>query len=407
MTLESVRQYANILSVCEPSILSRSTGTLIQVDELAGILPRSIAKLELLRDAVIDIPAPVLNIYSGFRPTPLKRATALEQAIGTSCGIYYKDEGKTPSGTHKSNSAYLIAYLCARDGFRTIATETTGSWGVALALAAREFGVRCICFLDEVSNRKRKDLGRTLEDLDAEVVVVECDAATSDYLTLTANAAIQHVRERDDATYIFGSIFGYFIIPQSLIGLEAKAQLESLGKYPDVVIGSCGGGANFLGTCAPFLLDYLEGRADVVFLAAEAESAPIVSRGERGVFSVDQLGYYPPLRTYGLRTMGVEGAYVGGLGSRVVASAVADLHSRGIVKARTINCSEAIDAARLFHQTEGKWLALESSYTLAAAVRAAKLRESECLLLNISSGERDRHFFTDGWSSLEQGDAVD
>src|SRR6185295_16680070 len=166
--LESVRQYVNIQSACEPSILSRRTGTLIQLDELAKVLPMSIAELELLRDAVVDIPAPVLDIYSRFRPTPLKRAAALEKAIATSCEIYYKDEGKTPSGTHKSNSAYLIAYLCARDGFRTIATETTGSWGIALSLAAREFGIRCVCFIDNVSNRKRENLQPTLESLGAE-----------------------------------------------------------------------------------------------------------------------------------------------------------------------------------------------------------------------------------------------
>jgi tryptophan synthase beta chain len=393
MTIESVRQYVNIQSACEPSILSRRTGALIQLDELAKVLPRSIAELELLRDAVLDIPAPVLDIYSKFRPTPLKRAAALEKAIATSCEIYYKDEGKTPSGTHKSNSAYLIAYLCARDGFRTIATETTGSWGIALSLAAREFGIRCVCFIDEVSNQKREDLKPTLESLGAEVVVVECDGTTSDYLTLTANAAIQYVRQRSDATYIFGSIFGYFIIPQSLVGLEAKLQLGSLGKYPDIVIGSCGGGANFLGTCAPFLLDYLQGRSNVAFIAAEAESAPIVSGGRHGAFSVDELAYYPPLRTCGLPTMGVDGEYIGGLGSRVVASAVAEFHAQGIVEAMTISHQEAIETARLFHQTEGEWVALESSYTLAAAVCKAKSTVSKCLLLNISSGERDKHFF--------------
>lgn len=393
MALESVRQYVNIQSACEPSILSRGSGSSIQLDELARVLPRSIAEFELLRDSHVDIPAPVLKIYSRFRPTPLKRAAVLEQAIGTSCEIYYKDEGQTPSGTHKSNSAYLIAYLCARDGFRTIATETTGSWGVALAQAAREFGLRCVCFIDEVSNRKREGLKRTLEDLGAEVVVVECADTTSDYLTITANAAIEYVRGKDDATYIFGSIFGYFIIPQSLIGLEARLQLASLGKYPDVVIGSCGGGANFLGTCAPFLLDRLQGRADISFIAAEAESAPILSRGERGIFSIDELRYYPPLRTCGLPIMGAEGEYVGGLGSRVVASAVAELHTQGVVEVMTVGCHEAVAAGRLFHQTEAQWIALESSYTLAAAIRKAKSVESKCLLLNLSSGARDKHFF--------------
>ena len=57
---------------------------------------------------------------TNYRETPLFRARNFEKAIGTTCEIYIKDEGKTPSGNHKMNSAYLIAYLCAKDGIRTI-----------------------------------------------------------------------------------------------------------------------------------------------------------------------------------------------------------------------------------------------------------------------------------------------
>lgn len=393
MTPEGIRQYININSACDCSILNRTTGNLIDENALAQVLPRSVAELELARSVMIDIPDPVRAIYARYRPTKLKRARALEHAISTTSHIYYKDEGHTPSGTHKANSAYLIAYLCARDGYRTIATETTGNWGRALTLAAEEFGLHCVCFVDQVSAQERHELMQTLDELGAEVVVVKCEGTKTDYLTLTANAAIEYVIGKKDATYIFGSVFGYFIIPQSLIGLEAKAQLQEISRYPDVVIGSCGGGANFLGITAPYLLDRINGASTVRFIAAEAENAPIVSRGERGVFSVDERGYYPPLRTNGLRAMEEGGRYIGGLGSRVVASAVAEFYSKGLLEAVTIGYTEAIDAARLFHESEGNWMALESSYTVAAAVREARRTDNECLLLNISSGNEDRHFF--------------
>jgi tryptophan synthase beta chain len=390
---QTILQYININSMCQNSILNPTTGDPIDENELSKILPRSIAQLELTRDLMIDIPDPVLEIYARFRPTAIKRARALENAIGTSCAIYYKDEGTTPSGTHKANSAYLIAYLCARDGYHTIATETTGNWGLALSLACKEFGLSCICFVDEVSARERHDLIVDLRHSGAEVRIVNCDGAKTDYLTMTANAAIDYTRGRLGVTYIFGSIFSYFIIPQSVIGLEAKDQLQELGCYPDVVIGSCGGGANFLGISAAFLLDQINGYSNPHFVVAESEDAPLVSCGECDTFFVDELGYYPPIQTKGLRAMNESEIYIGGLGSRVVASAVTEFYSKGMLETTTLGAVEAIAAARLFHETERMWMALESSYAVAAAIREARRRDNECLLLNISAGAGDQHLF--------------
>ena len=116
---------------------------------LVTVLPPSLADLELSRDKYVAVPNEVRQIYSTYRPTPLLRATQFEKAIGTTCEIYFKDEGGTPTGNHKINSAYLIAYLCKQDGVRAIATETTGNWGIAMAMAGREFGIKVICFIDK------------------------------------------------------------------------------------------------------------------------------------------------------------------------------------------------------------------------------------------------------------------
>ena len=50
---------------------------------------------------------------------------------------------------------------------------------------------------------------------------------------------------------------------QTVIGLEAKAQMEKTGAYPDVVIGCVGGGSNFAGVSFPFMKDKLAGKSDV------------------------------------------------------------------------------------------------------------------------------------------------
>jgi predicted alternative tryptophan synthase beta-subunit len=45
------------------------------------------------------------------------------------------------------------------------------------------------------------------------------------------------------------------MLHQTIIGLEAKKQLEMIGENPDVIIGCAGGGSNFAGLAFPFVLD--------------------------------------------------------------------------------------------------------------------------------------------------------
>jgi len=152
---------------------------------------------------------------ANYRETPLFRARNFEKAIGTTCEIYIKDEGKTPSGNHKMNSAYLIAYLCAKDGIRTIVTETTGNWGIALALAANDFGLTVMCIIDEESNQARPNRKSIMEGFGAIVRVVTLDEYHKDLLTLSTDKAIEYTKTLKNAVYIYGSVYGYFVIPQS------------------------------------------------------------------------------------------------------------------------------------------------------------------------------------------------
>ena len=50
------------------------------------------------------------------------------------------------------------------------------------------------------------------------------------------------------------------LLHQTIIGQEAKKQMEKAGVYPDVVIGCVGGGSNFRGVVLPFIKDKLPGK---------------------------------------------------------------------------------------------------------------------------------------------------
>lgn len=377
-----IEEVHNLYAHCGTAVLDPRTRQPISVERLREVLPPSLAELELSREPRYRLPEPVRELYATYRPTPLARAERFERAIGTECEIYVKDEGRTPTGNHKANSAILIAYLCRRDGIETVVTETTGNWGLALARACSSFGVRTVCFIDAESDAQRPDRSVLMREAGAEVVVVPPDEAHGDLLTLSADAAIAHTRRMEGAVYIFGSVYNYFLTPQTIIGAEAREQLGD--AYPDVVVGSCGGGANLLGTAGAFIVDHLESGRPVEVVCAESEHCPIVSGGVLGQYSIDTAGVYPMLETYGLPGL-LSDEYIGGLGSTIVAQPVAELHRRGLISPVTLTAKAATEAARIFQETEGCGVALETGYQLAAAIRVARTNSGRRILLNISS----------------------
>ena len=68
------------------------------------------------------------------------------------------------------------------------------------------------------------------------------------------------------------------MLHQTVIGLEAKKQLEKIGEYPDVVIGCAGGGSNFAGIAFPFVLDKINGR-QVSIIPVEPAACPTLTKG--------------------------------------------------------------------------------------------------------------------------------
>ena len=73
-------------------LLNPQTREPMGVDDLAHIFSRECAKQELDKtNAWIDIPEDVQEKYSYYRSTPLVRAYALEEALGTKAHIYFKN----------------------------------------------------------------------------------------------------------------------------------------------------------------------------------------------------------------------------------------------------------------------------------------------------------------------------
>ena len=123
--------------------LNPATHEPLKPEDLYPIFAKELCHQELDQEhAWIDIPEPVLEMYKYYRSTPLVRAYALEEALGTPAHIYFKNESVNPLGSHKLNRALPQAYYCKEEGVTNITTETgAGQWGAALSYAAKVFGL--------------------------------------------------------------------------------------------------------------------------------------------------------------------------------------------------------------------------------------------------------------------------
>ena len=124
--------------------------------DLAPLFPMELIKQEVATERWIEIPQEVLDVYRRWRPTPLKRAVALEKALGTPARIYYKDESVSPAGSHKPNTAVPQAYYNKLEGVESISTETgAGQWGSALAFGTMLMGMKCTVWMVKVSYEQK------------------------------------------------------------------------------------------------------------------------------------------------------------------------------------------------------------------------------------------------------------
>ena len=132
--------------------LHPGTGQPVGPEDLAPIFPMNLVEQEVSQERWIDIPEEVLEKLMLWRPSPLVRAKALEKVLDTPAKIYYKNEGVSPPGSHKPNTAIPQAYYNKVFGTKRLTTETgAGQWGSALAFACKLFGLEVKVYMVRIS----------------------------------------------------------------------------------------------------------------------------------------------------------------------------------------------------------------------------------------------------------------
>jgi tryptophan synthase beta chain len=360
--------------------------------DLAPIFPQAIIAQEVSQDRWIEIPDRVREIYKIWRPTPLYRADRLEKALDTTAKIYFKYEGVSPAGSHKPNTAVPQAYYNAEEGVKRLTTETgAGQWGSALALAGAFFDLEVTVYMVRVSYEQKPYRRALMETWGATVFASPTDRTNSGRailardpespgsLGIAISEAVEDAATRDDSKYSLGSVVNHVLLHQTVIGQEARKQMELVGAYPDVVIGCVGGGSNYAGLAYPFMADRLSGaRPGTRFIAAEPAACPTLTRGVYAYDFGDTAGVGPVAMMYTLGHNFVpDPIHAGGLRYHGDAPSLCLLVEQGLVEPRAYTQNQCFAEAVRFARTEGILPAPEPSHALkAVAEEAAAAREA-------------------------------
>ncbi len=398
------RQWYNIIAdLTTPLLPPLHPGTKQPVgpDDLAPLFPMELIKQEVSRERWIDIPEQVFDLYRLWRPSPLYRAHALEKALDTPARIYYKYEGVSPAGSHKPNTAIAQAYYNYKEGVKRITTETgAGQWGSALSFACNHFGLECKVYMVKVSFQQkpyRRSMmmtwGATVvpspsEDTEAGRRILQETPDSPGSLGIAISEAVEDAAKHDDTKYALGSVLNHVLLHQSIVGQEAKKQMEMTGDYPDVLVGCVGGGSNFAGLCFPFYPDKVNG-AKVRFLAVEPASCPTLTRGPFAYDFGDAAEMTPLMAMYTLGHHFVPPAiHAGGLRYHGMAPLLSHLVKEKQMEAVAYHQLEIMDAGKLFARTEGIIPAPESNHaikaTMVEAERAKREGKRSVILFNLS-----------------------
>ncbi len=383
-------------------------------DLLAPLFPMALIQQEVSTDSSIDIPGGVLDVYRLWRPTPLYRARRLERALQTPAHIYFKYEGTSPAGSHKPNTAVAQAYYNKEAGVKRISTETgAGQWGSALAMACAFFGLECLVFMVKASYDQKPYRRIFMETFGAEVrssptsttetgkKILEGDPESPGSLGIAISEAMEVAAQDETTNYSLGSVLNHVLLHQTVVGLEAKKQMEMAGEHPDVVIGCVGGGSNYAGLAYPFMRDRLQGKAQTRFVAAEPAACPTLTKG-RFAYDFGDTGQMTPLLpmyTIG-HTFVPAPVHAGGLRYHGDAPSLSLLVRSGHMEAKAYTQNPIFEAAIEFAKAQGIVPGPEPAHAIRSvideAVEARDAGEERVILFNLSGhGHFDMQAYDD------------
>jgi tryptophan synthase beta chain len=384
-----------------PPPLDPGTKQPVNPQALERIFAKELIRQEISSERNIRVPELVRQAYVQIgRPTPLVRARRLEKFLNTPAQIYYKAEYLSPTGSHKPNTAIAQAYYNSQQGTERLVTESgAGQWGSALALASSMFGLKCRVYMVRISYDQKPGRRTMMETYGAEVFpspskqtkfgtsLLSKDPNHPGTLGIAISEALEDTVTHENSRYCLGSVLNHVLLHQSVIGLEAKKQFQSIDIEPDVIVGCIGGGSNFAGFAYPFMMDKLKGKSGSRFVACEPKAVPSTTRGTYTYDFGDAAEMTPLMKMYTVGHKYVSPPiHSGGLRYHGKAPSLCYLINKGYMESVAYHQNEVFQAARTFAQTEGMIPAPETAhcikYVIDEALKCKKTNQSKVIAFN-------------------------
>ncbi|NLL23981.1 MAG: tryptophan synthase subunit beta [Spirochaetales bacterium] len=332
------------------------------------------------------------------RPSPIYHAKRLSEAVG-GAQIYLKREDLNHTGAHKINHCLGEVLLAKAMGKKKVIAETgAGQHGVALATAAALMGLECDIYMGSVDVRKEAPNVSRMKILGAKVIEVERGTQS---LKDAVDAAFEaYLGDPVDQIYCIGSVVGPHPFPmmvrdfQSIVGIEAKEQIqEMIGRLPEAIVACVGGGSNAMGIFSAFLDD-----KDVAIYGVEPAGKGLDTPNHAATITKGSVGILHGFRSLVLQDEQGEALPVYSIASGLDYPGVGPqhsfLHSIKRVIYESITDREAVEAFYGLSRMEGIIPALESSHAVAYAIKLAQtMSPNEVILVNLSGrGDKDIDF---------------
>jgi tryptophan synthase beta chain len=333
----------------------------------------------------------------------LIRARRLEEYLNTPAEIYFKAEALNIGGSHKINTAIPQAYYNKKQGIERVVTETgAGQWGSALAIASSLFGLKAEVYMVKASYDQKPGRKVIMETFGAKIrpspsdntefgrAVLKDNPSHPGSLGIAISEAIEDTLTHENTRYCLGSVLNHVLLHQTVVGQEAKRQMELIDRYPDVLIGCIGGGSNFAGLAYPFVHDKLTGKKkDIRVVAVEPSAVPSTTKGkyEYDYGDTGEKTFLVKMYTLGHKFTPPP-IHAGGLRYHGKAPSLCLLINKGIINSIAFNQTEIFAAGKIFAQNTGIIPAPESAHAVKKAIDEAldarMKNEKRIILLNLS-----------------------
>ena len=258
-------------------------------------------------------------------------------------------------------------------------------------MATGYFGLDCKVYMVKVSAEQKPYRKALIETYGASVIpspsmttnvgreINEKFPGSTGSLGTAISEAVEVAISTEGYKYVLGSVLNQVLLHQTIIGQEAKAAMEKIDEYPDILIGCAGGGSNLGGLAAPFIADRLAGKRSPHFIAVEPASCPSLTRGKFAYDFCDTGKVTPLAKMYTLGSSFIPSAnHAGGLRYHGMSPILSQLYHDGYLdEARAVGQTQVFDAATQFARVEGILPAPESSHAIRVAIdEAIRCRES-------------------------------